>query len=596
MLTRSRSTSLGNIVRGLRGPLGHIGFGVAAALALTAAAPGSALACGCFAPPDPSVPIVQAGERILFAHENGEVLAHIQIQYSGKPGEFGWLLPLPAVPKDKAGKDGIDLGVDELFTRLTSTTQPKYRLTRVYPDCGGKSAGRGFPNAAQADSDGAGGVADMASPSPPSPLVLQSSVGPYDYAVLKADNKDLMLQWLKDNRYFVPTGTEQASAPYIRPGAFFLALKLRAGESAGSLQPVVLRYKSDLPMIPLVLTSVAAQPNMGIQVWMLGAGRAIPRNYYHTVVNDAQINWFTAGANYNDVIIKAVGEADGKHSFVTEYAGASTVMRNLLNAPGRFGNLSTLATLKDPVAFMRGALSGGFSAGSSQFTGALERFIPLPAALKAQGVSLPSFYQNLDFFLNQDRRSNPGNYADIETALAAFDGALVVPELRTRIVDPTLDAGLIFDRFAYLTRLYTTLSPEDMNKDPVFSYNPSLSDYSNVHEAKLTYTCSGFFSKEMYSSATLETASGFKRLFSVEEADGNQYTPVAAPFSQQIQTLREVGDPEIVQDNTAAIRDALGTGGGCTSARGATGAGSASALLLLLGSGALIALRRRRVA
>ena len=28
-----------------------------------------------------------------------------------------------------------------------------------------------------------------------------------------------------------------------------------------------------------------------------------------------------------------------------------------------------------------------------------------------------------------------------------------------------------------------------MNRDPVFSYNPDLPDYSNVHEATLTYSC-----------------------------------------------------------------------------------------------------------
>ena len=55
------------------------------------------------------MPIVQAGERIPFAHKDGVVTAHIQIQYQGKPGDFGWLLPLPAVPTDRNGKDGIEL-------------------------------------------------------------------------------------------------------------------------------------------------------------------------------------------------------------------------------------------------------------------------------------------------------------------------------------------------------------------------------------------------------------------------------------------------------------------------------------------------------
>src|SRR5438874_5536085 len=84
--------------------------------ALVLAAP-SAQACGCFAPPDPTVPIVQAGERILFAMKDGQVTAHIQIQYAGDAKDFGWLLPLPSVPK-------LELGTDEVFTQLYNSSQP----------------------------------------------------------------------------------------------------------------------------------------------------------------------------------------------------------------------------------------------------------------------------------------------------------------------------------------------------------------------------------------------------------------------------------------------------------------------------------------
>src|SRR5262245_40947278 len=115
-------------------------FGMAGLALALAEAP--AAACGCFTPPDPTVPVVQAGERILFAADNGQVVAHIQIQYAGAAGDFGWLLPLPSVPK-------LELGTDELFNQLIATTQPKYRLTRVYNgNCrfqGG--SGRSFPTA-----------------------------------------------------------------------------------------------------------------------------------------------------------------------------------------------------------------------------------------------------------------------------------------------------------------------------------------------------------------------------------------------------------------------------------------------------------------
>ena len=78
------------------------------ALSVHLQSPAEAEACGCFVPPDPTVPIVQAGERILFGQENGVITAHIQVQYSGPAEEFGWLLPMPAIPE-------MELGSDELF-------------------------------------------------------------------------------------------------------------------------------------------------------------------------------------------------------------------------------------------------------------------------------------------------------------------------------------------------------------------------------------------------------------------------------------------------------------------------------------------------
>ena len=49
-------------------------WGLLGAGALCLAAP-AAEACGCFAPPNPTVPVVQAGERILFAMKDGVVTA-----------------------------------------------------------------------------------------------------------------------------------------------------------------------------------------------------------------------------------------------------------------------------------------------------------------------------------------------------------------------------------------------------------------------------------------------------------------------------------------------------------------------------------------
>jgi hypothetical protein len=549
-----------------------------------------ATACGCFTPPDPSVPIVQAGERIAFAMADGVVTAHIQIQYQGTATDFGWLLPLPSVPT-------LDLGTDELFTQLTSKTQPQYKINRVYegncsfdPSRGGGFGLGGTPSANGAGGGGSGGGGGDQSGTP---LVYQDSVGPYDYAVLKADTKDAMLQWLADNRYFVPAGTDDAIGPYIRPGSFFLALKLKKGNDVGDLQPVVVEYASDLPMIPLVLTSVAANPHMGIQVWMLGAGRAIPRNYYHTVINDAKLDWINGSQNYNDVIIAATGEAPDKHSFVTEYAGDVSPMQNVLNPPGRFGSQSDLAASATDVDFAQYLVSHQFPF-TSQTVAVLQKYIPIPPMLQSQQqITPPQFYSNLSYWLGSFRQQNPNLFVGYAEN---FQPVQMAQDLQDRVVTPTLTAGAMFDQYPYLTRLYTTLSPEDMNKDPVFSFNPGLKNWPNVHNGTLTYHCGFFGDRGIFGTgATLRTEAGWV----VDYPNGTgatgvtNFAPPGGPSSQRIEILREEGNPEVVTDNTSSISNALG-GGGC----GVTLGGRASRQYVgfagLMVIAALMLLGRRR--
>ncbi|HXI56662.1 MAG TPA: DUF2330 domain-containing protein [Polyangia bacterium] len=551
--------------------------GLAGAFAVvTGAASPQARACGCFTPPDPSVPVIQAGERIAFAMKDGTVTAHIQIQYQGSASEFGWLLPLPSIPT-------MELGTDELFNQLTTTTQPKYRLVRKYEGNCGFGFGRGGTASGPVPASAAPGGA-VGDASNNSVLVIQASIGPYDYAVLKADSKEPMLAWLADNHYFVPAGTDETVGAYIRPGAFFLALKLQSGQSTGDLQPVVVKYESDLPMIPIVLTSVAAQPHMGIQVWMLGASRAIPRNYFHTIINDLQIDWWTAGANYNDVVINAVGEADKKHSYVTEYAGTSQVMKQVLNPPGRFGDLTELAAQPDVFSFTEYMWSHNFPRTSQVFS-ILGRAVPYPPALEKMGIPPSAFYQQLRYMLGQFMTMNP-------QAFAGWPGVTYMPDqlvkdLTDRVVKPTLEAGAMFDDNSYLTRLYTTLSPEDMTLDPVFSFNPDLPDVGNVHEATLTYYC-GYMQQQNDPSTTparLVTEQGWSRDF--PNGTGVQNPPLitGAAYSRQIQVLRESGGPVIVADHPPSD--------GCACAVNA-GDGYRGAAVLMALLGAVLALRPRR--
>lgn len=517
----------------------------------------NAEACGCFAPPNVAETIVQAGERILFSVKDGKVTAHIQIQYSGEAKDFGWLLPLPSVPTLKVGSD-------ELFARLDATTRPVYLLQQA------RGAKCPRPLGCSLSPSLRGGFIE---PAVPSPLVVSSSVGPYEYAVLRADDKTEMLRWLNDNRYFIPAGTENAVDPYIHAGAYFLALKLKAGARTGDVTPVILEYASELPMIPLILTSVGATPNMGIQVFLLGNARGIPRNFHHVVINDALLDWSTA-SNYSQLVTRAVAEAPNKHAFVTEYAGPSTVMRNQLAAAGRFGDEQSLASTQTPAAFVQGLLAAGFAVDDvdarTQLPSPVIRIllsdIPYPAGLAAKGISENAFLTNLDLYLGAYRTDHP---EDFDGWMLDFDAPSLARQIFADYVEPMRATNALFDEFSTLTRLYTTLSPEDMTEDPVFSFNASLPEVSATHNGSMVSECPG---------QTLQSEQGWK------VDDGVAASLDAAPAALRVEVLSEEGAPTVVTDNREAIHSVYKTindpVGGCSTVDPMT-LGFGAALILM---------------
>jgi MYXO-CTERM domain-containing protein len=331
---------------------------------------------------------------------------------------------------------------------------------------------------------------------------------------------------------------------------------------------------------------------------MLGDGRAIPRNYYHTVLNDAKIDWLRAGSNYNDVIIAATHEAPERHTFVTEFAGSSSRMVGQLDRPGRFSQQGELALSASDVDFMQRLVSSGYPL-TAQTVSVLQKYIPVPPALAAKGVNPATFYANFSYYTTYYREQSPDDFAGWTEN---FQPASMAADLQTKVVEPTLAAAALFTKFPYLTRLYTTLSPEDMTRDPVFSYNRELKDVPNVHTATLTYHCGLYNSKDAASTpTTLRTADGwvveYPRGTGVSNSGFGQppgpFVSPAGPLSQRIEILREQGQPDVITDNASRISNALGDGG-CGVGFGGRGSRNMVGAFALVAVAAVLLLRRRR--
>ncbi len=349
----------------------------------------SASACGglfC----DLRLPVNQVAEQIIFHQAKDEVTAVVRIQYIGPAREFAWVVPVPGIPR-------LSVANDQLFQALETITRPRFELDRVESRCPPQEdpSSGGCGNCSPGGG-GFGGGSGGSFADDPVEILSQETVGPFDTQVVTSQDPEALARWLEQNDYGISERGAQLITPYVDEGMNFVTLKLTKNAQVGEIQPLVMQYRSNAarPMIPLRLTAVAAEADMGIAVWIVAGTRAITLNYPHVEVDYAQLNWYqgndSAYASYQRLVTRAMNEAGGQ-GFVTDYAG-------------EFGDL----------------------------------------------------VNQLPMTQNED-----------EVGRELFSG------------NP------------YVTRLYTTLSPNEMTLDPVFSYNEDLGDQPLLREATLHVFCVG---------------------------------------------------------------------------------------------------------
>lgn len=540
----------------------------AAAVALLAAAP-KAHACGGFFCNRQAID--QSGENIAFIYnDDGTVTTVVQILYQGPSEEFAWILPIPAEPT-------VDVGTDVLFQRLAASTSPRFTTrTEVHGTCRAEPSCDGWWDD-RFDSDGpmaGGGFADAGAAPPPSGEVdvrFRGNVGPFDVAVLRSGDADALRTWLTDNGYEIPESAGAEMDHYVALDHFFVALKLLKNRETGEIQPIVLTSANDEPCIPIRLTRIATVPNMPITAYFLGDQRVRPLNFMLVEPDLDDFGLWTGGTRYFDAVTRAVDDAGG-HAFVTDFAGDMPSLSIELQS------IEHLRTETDPGAFLRELRDRGF-VGDSQLLGILTRNLPPPDGFDAQ-----TFYNSLFQGWGQD---DPQIRAHLEAI--GFDPDRLVDDLNAGIVDPRARAQGWVDARPHLTRLFTTMSADEMDEDPMFMRSDELAPaYSNVHEATQHIDCGPEFF-QWTAPVRLELPSGREQLM----REGVPYHGDDDAYCED----RYGGDfrPGMPTDRLREVSDERGftPGGGaaCSASPVSTGFG---ALFLVGAAGAALAWRRRK--
>jgi uncharacterized protein (TIGR03382 family) len=288
-----------------------------------------ASACGCLSPPavtEGDFAVNQQAEQIIFEVEPGWVTAHVLIRYAGDPAQFAWIVPVPEVPE-------LGISSSSAFSIIDQQTAPDvtvsvedvcpisewYCAYHAQPSCPGlfntqeDQAGYGLADA--------GASSDAFGAPPPVTVIDEQVVGEYETVTFRANEAAAAVKWLRDNGFVVNQTTSIYMESYVQQNMVFVAAKLVAGAGAKAIRPLKLRYRASYPMVPLILTAVAAQPNLTVTSYIYAHQPYHPLGHPIVTLDEERIARDTKGRmNYPMSLARQIDEAGGD-AFAIEYSG-----------------------------------------------------------------------------------------------------------------------------------------------------------------------------------------------------------------------------------------------------------------------------------
>ena len=493
------------------------------AMATAMTLPSTALACGGFFCNN-NAPVDQTAEEIAFVVDEDlqQVTAHVKIMYEGPAEEFSWIVPVKAEPT-------LSVGTDALFDQLSANLVPWYQRQVDFGECPVTMTA----SATTVDSGGyssSGGTVQV---------VSKGTVGPYDTVVLTASDTQTLVDWLNEHNFDVPAGTDAVLQPYLASGAYFVALRLAKDKDTGDLAPLVMTYEGTRASIPIQLTAIAAQPDMRLRVYVFGNYRAVPESYLHVRINPFAVNYWTNGSNYEDVISLAADEAGG-HAFATDYSGPADFMAGTISRSD--WTAERLAASQDQLELFTTLVDFGYPLDDAML-GVLSDLVTLPPELDGWAMEeVLSCVSCVDGALEG----------------APVDAAFVASVIDEEVLQPRAEADALFTDYPIVSRMTSSVSPEEMTIDPVFVFNSEMGPVERIRQATEIYDCSAQDGEGTWESPRRLRIDGYPdvQLPSMEELNELEMSEFewlemagwTTPASLIIEATAAEGMPEVLVD------------------------------------------------
>ncbi len=553
-------------------------------LALAASLPAHAYACGgCFSPPAPQIDqtVVQNAERVLFMQDPATQLTTVwvEVRYSGLAKDFGWVLPVPKLPTIGVGNTAVLDALDaQMAMRYAVTTSAAENCRdpyegcveghQAYPSEGAADASAGADESSDAGGTkgGGGGVQ----------ILAQGTTGPYDYVVVKSTDAQTLYSWLTGHGYALPGKAKPIIQSHIDQGNVFVAVHLTNGAGVDAIKPITMQMQGADPCVPLRLTSIASADELNVLVTIAGPGRAVPKNHLSVEMNPLRMTLNSYGfdaplaclagtsagvacgraGNFDQVESAAIDEAGGR-AFVTEssLAGADVKLDAIVAAAQytELAGVTNLLALANVLAQpdWQGKLTGDLADALDPVL-KLEAVFPTVSPLQA----LADLRACAQYFGNpmgggpvcasDNGLPAPVTMTESQLAGIAVDGAALSKALQDNLGTPLATVQKLLAGSARVTRLAMKISPSEMDRDPIFAFNPTLPIVQPQRPVQVNQVCtSGWLAP--YSSGGDSWRLSVDGLGSWVVANGGQLPQdarfVNAPLALAIHVLEESGAP-----------------------------------------------------
>ncbi len=249
-------------------------------------------ACGgCFIAESENTQVT--GHRMILSVSMDQTTLYDQIQYSGAPEDFAWVLPI-------RGQVEVGLSSDAMFSMLEQMTAVTINSPQINCPQPVFCDSDGFANGAGGGGGASGGGVE---------IIAEEVVGPYATVQLSASDPDALNTWLSDNGYNIPPAVQPVIDQYVADGMDFLALRLAPGQGVSAMRPVRVTTPGGGPVLPLRMVVAGTGAVTSLSLWVVSDGRYEPQNFPSFIIDPSDLvwDWDSSRSNYGD--LKAAGFA-----------------------------------------------------------------------------------------------------------------------------------------------------------------------------------------------------------------------------------------------------------------------------------------------